>query len=380
MATDLTQPIAFVDDNPETWLKSGIAHYEGIAGRTLGNADPERLMISSFALQLAQLCSQINTAGNQNLLRFANGIALEQIGYKFGVYRLDAAPAKVVLEFTIAGTTGSVFFPAGTRVKSADGAVMFATDEDHTTGTGTDPRTVRINATCTSTGVVGNGYVSGLINVIADPIAYVTAATNVDTSTGGSDDEDDDGLRERISLASATFSVAGPTDAYLYFAKTADPAIVDVGIPDPTPTPGTVYIYPLLDGGVVPGVAVLDAVAEVLSDKKVRPLNDIVVVSAPTEIDYTLVVKLKLKRNAPAGTDALVKASLEGFVNQWGKRGYPGNLQVDVMVDQIKAKCMLNGVYSVTIPSLAADIPVAYNEFAKCTSISVSVDSIVDEP
>lgn len=374
------EAIQFLNDNPDVHVKNAIAHYEALAGRTLGQADPERLMVSSFALQLAQHCSQVNAGLNQNLLRFATGVALEQIGFKFGVFRLEPFAAKVVLEFTIAGTTGSVFFPAGTRVKSNDGAVMFATDEDYTTGAGTDPRTVRLNATCTATGVAGNGYIAGLVSIIADPIAYVTGATNVDTTTGGSDEESDEQLRERIALASSTFSVAGPTDAYRFFALTADPAIVDVGIPDPTPTPGTVYIYPLLDGGVIPGGAVLAAVDEVLSDKKVRPLNDIVVVAAPTELPYSLVVELTLKRSAPAGTDALVTAALNGYVNQWGKSGYPGNLQVDVVRDQLKARCMLPGVYSVNIPSLPGDIAVSYNEFAKCSSVSVSVVAIVDEP
>jgi len=373
------EPIQFLNDNPDVLLKEAIANYEALAGRTLGQADPERLMVSSFALQLAHHCSQVNAGLNQNLLRFATGVALEQIGFKFGVFRLPEGAAKVVLEFTIAGTTGSVFFPAGTRVKSNDGAVMFATDEAVTTGVGTDPRTVRINTTCTSAGVAGNGYIAGLITIIVDPIAYVTGVVNVDTSTGGSDEESDDQLRERIPLAASTFSVAGPTDAYRFFAMTADSAIVDVGIADPTPTPGTVYIYPLLDGGVIPGVAVLDAVEEVLTDEKVRPLNDIVVVSAPTEIGYSLVVELTLKRTAPAGTDALVADALNGYVNQWGKKGYPGNLQVDVVVDQIKARCMLDGVYSVHIPSLPVNISVSYNEFAKCSSVSVSVVSIVDE-
>lgn len=373
-------PIQFVNDDPEVAVTNAIADYEAIANRTLGQADPERLMISSFALRLAQHCSQVNAAANQNLLRFANGTALEQLGFKFGVFRLPEAPAKDVIEYTIAGTTGSVFFPAGIRVKSNDGAVMFETDEDFTTGTGTNPRTVRINVTCTTAGIKGNGYIPGMITTIVDPIAYVTAATNVDGSTGGSDEETDDQLRERIPLASSTFSVAGPTDAYRFFAMSADPAIVDVGIPDPTPVPGTVYIYPLLAGGVVPGGAVLDAVAAVLSDEKVRPLNDTVVVDAPTEIDYSLVVDLILKRNAPAGTDTLVAAALNGFVNQYGTKGLPGNLEVDVVVDQIKGKCMLPGVYAVSIPSLPADISIAYNEFAKCTSVTVSVSSIVDEP
>lgn len=370
----MADPIQFVDDDPVAAQTQAIADYEAIAGRSLGNADPERLVISAFALRLAQVYSQINATGNQNLVRFATGVALEEIGYKFGIFRLPAASALVTLQFTI-NTTGAVTIPAGTRVKSGDGAVLFATDAIYVAAAGTSPRTVEVNATCLTEGLAGNGYVAGMINSIVDPIAYVTAAVNADTSTGGSAVETDDQLRARIPIANATFSVAGPHDAYVYFAKTADAGIVDVNVT--TPVPGTVAIYPLLDGGVVPGGAVLDAVLAICSDKKVRPLTDTVTVLAPTEVTFGITANLTLKSNAMPGTAAAVAAALNAFVNQW-KTGL-GRLGVDVVVDQLTAVAMLAGVYSVDFPTVPVDISIADNEFAKCTSVLAHVVGVADE-
>lgn len=372
----MAEPILFVNDDPVVAVTQAIADYEAIAGRVLGAADPERLVVSAFGLRLAQVYSQINAAGNQNLVRFATGTALEQIGFKFGVFRLPAAAARCVLRFTIEGTTGTVTIPAGTRVKTGDGAVLFATDEIKVSAGPALSRVVDVNATALTTGIIGNGYVPGLVNSIVDPIAYVTAGVNTDNTTGGSDEETDEQLRVRIPEANATFSVAGPHDAYVFFAKTTDAAIVDVNVT--TPVGGTVNIYPLLDGGVVPGIAVLDAVYAVCNDKKVRPLTDTVYVLAPTPIYYNIVADLTLKSNAPGNTAAVVTAALNGFVNQWGSG--LGRLGVDVVIDQVKGKCMIEGVYSVAIPSLAfGDIPIADNQFAICTGVSVNVVSIVDE-
>ncbi len=368
------EQIQFVDDTPEAVLADAIADYQQIAGVTLGEADPEMLLINSFAYRGALFLKNLNYVGNQNLIKFATGVALEQLAAKFGVYRLPASPARVVVTFTMAGGAPTLVIPAGTRVKAQNGNVLFQVDEDTTVESGT--ATIDINCTCLTTGVIGNGYVAGLINVIVDPVAYVSSAANSETSTGGSDEEDDIQMRARVPLANATYSVAGPEDAYRYFALSASASIVDVMIPNPTPTPGTVYIYPLLAGGVLPGSAELDAVAEVCSDKKVRPLNDTVVVEAPTKVEYAIVVALQVKKGYnSAAIQATVTDNINGFVNNWKNA-----LGVDIKRNQIIGKCMVPGVFDVELTEIADDIEIAYNEFGYCTGVTVTVSEIVDEP
>jgi uncharacterized phage protein gp47/JayE len=76
---------------------------------------------------------------------------------------------------------------------------MYAVNDNTVVTAGTT--TVNVDCTCTTAGVVGNGYLAGMINAIVDPQAYVTAASNTDTSGGGADVESDEALRARIPLA-----------------------------------------------------------------------------------------------------------------------------------------------------------------------------------
>jgi len=367
-------PIQFVDDTPETVLADAIADYQSIAGRDVGQADPEMLIINSFAYRGAIFLKNLNYVGNQNLIRFATGLALEQLAVKFGVYRLPASPAKVVINFTITVGAPTLVIPAGTRVKTQNGSALFQVDEDTTVESGTTD--IDINCTCLAPGTVGNGFVAGLINVIVDPVAYVTGASNTETSTGGSEEESDEQMRARVPLANATFSVAGPEDAYRYFALSANSSIVDINIPNPTPVPGTVFIYPLLADGVVPGMSELDAVAEACSDKKVRPLNDTVSVLAPTKIEYSIIATLAVKKGFNSEEKrAAVEDNINGFVNNWTNA-----LGVDIKRNQIIGKCMIPGVFDVDLTGLTDDIAIADNEFGYCTSVTVTVGSIVDEP
>jgi len=222
-----TAPIQFVDDTPATALANAIEDYENLAGRTVGAADPEMLLVTAYAYRMALLLGQVNYTGNQNLINQATGASLDQLGQKSGTYRLAASAAVVTIKFTVGTGAGAFVIPANTRVQAASGNVIFGTKEDTDV---TGPGTYNIDCTCTQAGAIGNGYTAGLISVIVDPIAYVVSASNTDTSGGGSDQETDDQLRARIPLANATYSVAGPTDAYIYFAKSASPSIVDVSV------------------------------------------------------------------------------------------------------------------------------------------------------
>jgi phage-related baseplate assembly protein len=62
--------------------------------------------------------------------------------------------------------------------------------------------------------------------------------TNLAASSGGSEQEDNDRLRERIKLAPESFTNAGSRMAYRFHAMQAHPNIVDVAVL--SPVPGTV--------------------------------------------------------------------------------------------------------------------------------------------
>lgn len=344
------------------------ADMEGLLGRSLSPGDVEVLLINSFAYREKLLRIMANETARQCLVDFSRGDALGYLGALVGVVRLAATGASCILRFTmVEGHTG-VVLPKGIRVQSIDGKVVFQTVEEKVVAEGTT--TVDIEAICTTAGSVGNGYETGKISIILDPQPFVSTVTNTDTTNGGVDEENDEELRERIKLAPSSFSVAGPRDAYKFFAKSAHPSIVDVAVKDHTPNPGDVSIYPLLKDGGLPSTEILNVVQAICSDEKVRPMNDTVYVEAPTVVNYSINVELVLYAGAiNAEVLAQVEAALTAFKNEGLNK-----LGRDVTRSTIMSKSKIEGkVYDVDVVQPAANVVVAPEEYANCTGITVTI-------
>ena len=119
-----------------------------------------------------------------------------------------------------------------------------------------------------------------------DPVPYVASIVNITTSQGGSDTEDDNRYRERIHNAPESFSCAGASGAYEFFAKKASTTIADVKVV--SPAPGDVVIYPLLENGVLPEQEILSAVVAMCNQTHVRPLTDHVSAQSPGQKSYNI--------------------------------------------------------------------------------------------
>jgi len=367
----LTTPI-FVHEDSQQIIAESKAYLEGLLGVVLAPGSAEMLIVQGLAYREMLLRTNMNDTGRQNLVDFARGIALNYLGQLVGVVRLPASSALCTLRFNlVTGHTG-VTIPANLRVQSTDGKVIYTTTEEKIVAPGTYVQD--IIADCSTPGKIGNDYAIGTISIILDPQAFVTTVSNLEITTGGADEETDDELRSRIKLAPASFSVAGPTGAYKFFAKSASASIVDVSVT--SPTPGDVYIYPLLENGTIPGTPILDAVNAICNDEKVRPLTDTVYVLAPTKTDYTIEVELTLLPNAiSADVIATVTANLEAY-----KKDRINRLGIDVIKSQISALCVIpHQVYDINLVQPSADIVATEDVFTNCTSITVTVTGVHDE-
>ena len=114
---------------------------------------------------------------------------------------------------------------------------------------------------------------------------------------------------------------------------------------------------------------ILDTVYAVLNADKIRPLTDTVLVTSPTSVDTSITVGLILYDGAVQG-DVLpvVIANLEAFRD--GRRKLLGQ---DVVIDQIKALCMIDGVYKANVTVPATDLVISETQFANITSINVTI-------
>lgn len=85
----LPRPL-FIDHDPAAVTARLVASFESIVGRTLQPAQPERLFIDWMAYQLALQRIAVQDAGEQTLLAYARGAALDHLGALLGVARLPA--------------------------------------------------------------------------------------------------------------------------------------------------------------------------------------------------------------------------------------------------------------------------------------------------
>lgn len=355
----------FINRDPQTIIDEMISDYQARTGRILEPAQVETLLINAYAYRESLIRNQIQDAASQNLISFARFPMLDYLGELVGVTRLAPTSAQTTLSITLTAGHGDIVVPSGLRVSTTDGRVIFEITQDVPILTGTD--TAQVTAIAQTTGLLANDYALGTISVILDPQPYLESIENITISEGGSDEETDEPLRERIKLAPNAFSTAGPYKAYEFWAKSASPIIIDVAVTNPIP--GTVEVFPLVEGLSVTPPEILDLVEFVLNDEKIRPLSDTVIVSSPTAVNTAITVGLILyEGQVQADIIVSVQANLEAFKD--GRRKLLGQ---DVVIDQIKALCMVSGVYkaNVTVPS--SDLIISEVQFANITAINVTV-------
>ena len=309
------QDITFAEKDPDTITQEVISRYELIAGRTLTRSDPVRLFLESVILYFIQQRNVIDFSAKMNLLAYSSGQYLDHLGALFGVSRLAASSASCTVKFSLPKTLNyPVTIPEGTRL-TPNGEIFFATSADCVIPAGTLTGITTLIAE--TPGSDSNDFVAGQIYKFVDILPFPVTAENIDTTSGGTDQEDDEALRERIMLAPESYSNAGSIKGYEYFARTADPNIASVAVIGPPDTnPGHVNIYPLMKGGALPGQDTINAVLNICSSDSVRPDTDYVHVLSPEVISFSVEVAYWVDVKNSASLEA-IKAGVNLAVHSW---------------------------------------------------------------
>lgn len=349
--------ISFADRDTEAIESNVITIAEGILGRKLARADPLRLFLRGLEAIIIQQRELIDQSAKMNLLAYAVGDYLDHIGILVGCERLQATAANTTMRYTLSTMREqATLIPVGSRVTAGDG-VYFATTEALSIPAGT--LTGDVPATCTTAGGGGNDYAAGELDKIVDPLPFVDNVTNVTASEGGTDRESDDSYRLRIQQAPEKFSCAGSKGAYIFWTKTASALISDVAVISPEPC--KVNVYPLLEGGELPGEEMLDIVSDTLNARTVRPLTDQVAVLAPTVKSYN--VNLTYYIDADDATSAVaIQTAVQNAVSKFvawqkeklGRDINPTELYYRVREAGAKRAVISAPVFSVVAPSEVA--------------------------
>ncbi|HOI51117.1 MAG TPA: baseplate J/gp47 family protein [Azonexus sp.] len=355
----------FVDDDSANITQELIAAYEAMTGKTVYPAHVDRVFIDLVAYSKTLVMSSINDVGCQSLLAFSRAPIIDYLGELVGVSRLPAQSARTQVRITFAAPLDTgLAIPAGLRAEAA-GSIQFQTEEALIVPAGAS--SVDLTMVAIEPGTGSNGLLAGQVNNLVDDLGVdVESVGNLVVTAGGSDQESDDRLRERIQLAPESFSVAGSLLAYRHHALRAHPDILDVAVL--SPSPGVVNLHPLAKTGL-PGAAIMDAVADTTSHKKVRPLTDHVVVLPPVEFAYTITARLMLyDASEPAVVLTAAQDGAAGFASR-----HQAVLGRDVVPSQIIAALSVPGVYQVELLSPAALMVVPENGWAHCTGIDIEL-------
>jgi phage-related baseplate assembly protein len=365
---DLPRP-EFVDRDPEAITQELVDQYERMTGKTLQPGQWERVFIDVIAYRDALIRQQLQLTGEQNLLAYARFPMLDHLGAFYGVERLPARAAVTELEFVAASDSAEdVEVPKGTRVRSKDGKVDFAADKAVTVPAGGGSASV--SATAVTKGEAGNGYRSGEVNKLVDPVGGIASVANTAVTFGGAAEEDDARLRGRIQEAPERLTVAGSYGAYRWHAISAHQDIMDATVT--SPSPGVVQVCILMNDGL-PAQDMLDLVEAALSDERVRPLTDQVQVIAPTRVGYTIDASLTLYNDADTeAAQAAAKAAAEAWASRARAR-----LGRDIVPNQIIDTMMSGGIYDIALASPSWRV-LAAHEWADCDGVTVSVSGAVD--
>lgn len=370
--------IDFMEKDVETLLTAMISEYETAyqettgESKTLADGDPVRIWIYGQALRIYAAYQLIDQAAKYNLLKYSNGDYLDNLGARVGVTREAASAATVTQRFNLAATQASaVAIPSGTRVSPGNN-VFFATAEYAEIPAG--ETYIDVTAECTAAGTVGNGYLAGQITTLVDPIQYVAGTVNTNKSQGGAEVEDDASLRERIFLKPESFSVAGPEDAYVYFAKAYSQSVEDVSVS--SPSAGTVDVRFILTDGEIPTEAMIDGMKDYLSDTKRRPLTDNLTVGAPEQVAYTIDLTYYIKTSNKE-TAVSIQAAVETAVSTY-KNWQRIRIGRDINPSELISRIIQAGAKRVVVnePSFTA---LTATEVAVEGSVTVTYGGLEDE-
>ncbi|MEO1399661.1 MAG: baseplate J/gp47 family protein [Cyanobacteria bacterium J06635_1] len=361
----------FIERDPTVIEPEVTAAFEAALGKQLFPGQLERLLLNVATYRELLVRIGIQYAAEQNLVNYAAGLNLDQLGALLTVTRLAASAATVTMQFSRGGTTGALLIPVGSTVRQPGSPIIFATDENATISSG--QTSVTVQATATTTGANTSGFVVGTITQGINVPTGLSAISNTTISGGGADIEADEPFRTRIKLAPNQFSVAGSKGAYKFHALSVDPSIIDVAVLGPEDRNGadpvTVDVYPLLSTGL-PSQAILDAVDAALNLDTIRPLTDIVNVQAPAEAGYSIAADVTLYTTADQPTvETALNAAAQAYADNLA-----AGLGRDIVRSQvIEALQSVEGVYSVSLSTPAADIAVEPSEWANASAITITI-------
>lgn len=178
--------------------------------------------------------------------------------------------------------------------------------------------------------------------------------------------ESDEALRLRVPAAFEGLSVAGPTAAYEFHARSADGRVADASATSPAPAEVVLTVLSR-EGDGTAEKDLLDVVEKALNSENVRPVADRLTVRSAEIIPYRVEATIFLYPGPEAEpVMAAAKASLQRYIASQTRLGR------DIRRSAIFAALHVEGVQRVELASPLADVVMNKTQAASCTQWSVT--------
>ena len=183
--------------------------------------------------------------------------------------------------------------------------------------------------------------------------------------------ESDTSLRLRAQRAYDGLSVAGPSGAYEYFARSASGLVRDARAISPSPANVTVSILST-EGDGTATEALLNTVRAVLNAEDTRPVADRLTVQSARIVTWRLNAKLYFY---PGPESEPILAAAESSFRKWlSEQGLIGQ---DVALSAIAAALHVHGVQRVEIIEPTQNMAISDIQAARCESFTISEGEFV---
>lgn len=343
----MSDELKFIETDPDKIINEMINDFESLSGRKLGAADPIQLQIRWMSGIIIQEREMYNNNAKMNLRKYAKGEYLYALADLLGCEPLSAKAAETTMRFYLSKKTANgQVIPKGTRIAVND--LFFETTEQLTVYSNYGD----VIAVCTTKGTIGNDFEPGEITELVDIFPYYSKCENITKSNGGTDEETEDELRERMRLTPDSYSTAGPVDGYEFIVKSVSSDIIDVV--STSLIEGTVDIYFLMAGGELPSNELIADVLAAANYKKARPLTDKVNVYAPFVSGFNIKLTYYINKedeNVAKEIDGAVGKAVDDYIlwqkSKIGRDINPSKLHELVMRAGAKRVEIVSPVYTV---------------------------------
>lgn len=323
------------------------ADFQSRTGLTAGGSGDLAVRFYAVAAQLYGLYAQADWTNRQCFPQTASGEALERHAQLRGISRRQAGKASGVVRFFAAEErTGAAQIPAGTICMTAEGLRYMILEE------GTIPlgeTQLDLMAEAAEAGVAWN-VAAGRIVYLTVPPTGITACSNPEALTNGSDEETDESLRERV-MATYNRLANGANAAFYEQAAMSYEGVAAVKVLPRNRGVGTVDVVVAAQGGM-PDQTLLDELQAHFDS--IREIAVDVQVIGPTQAEVTLSIALTTEDGY---TFEQVSQAVQQTVENWFTGALLGKpvLQAELTALTFAVEGVANCVVTLSGGDLAAE-------------------------